>query len=234
MNTKLFVAGSGLLAILGYFALSVDSVSDEGQPSSSMDSARQTVAVTMLQATIDSSANSESRPKTAIENQHPVRPEQNNLGSELPAGWDFAAMSKILESRRDKALLTPQERAEQQQIVNSEAFQREVYSSLRASDVTDFAFDEEKRRMAMQIHLGNIARFGHAKSQSKLKAELTALIMSTSYADKSDLKLKKSLVGDKIEYLRFVKRYFPELFQAISAKIESADNEVLDYVLAKV
>lgn len=165
------------------------------------------------------------------ERQHTV---SKVVAPKIAAPMTFATMEKVIDGYRDKALFSADELTELQGIANSPTFQHTIYAALKADRVKVFAFSEEKKRFTMQDRIATILRHGSRESLRDLQAKLSELVLSDSYKLKTDDRLKKSLLGDKIDYLRTIKRHFPERFATVKSQIEATQDRALLFVLSKV
>lgn len=146
----------------------------------------------------------------------------------------LAQQRQTLAKYGAKPMPTPDERAASEAIANSEAFQKQVFATL--SGAAEFVFDaetEKERLRHLQIVM-DVYRFGDDATRDIIAEELEELIFSTGFLETPDIALRKSLAGDKIDFLRILKDLFPERFAKVSERIESSADPLLTYCLSEV
>lgn len=171
-----------------------------------------------------------------------LRPEMpaRTAGQVHPAEIAPRAQDEIARQRQTlakygaKPLPTPEERAASQAIANSEAFQKQVFATL--SGEKEFAFDletEKERLRHLQVVM-DVYRFGDGTTREVVAMELEELIFSTDFMGTPDIALRKSLAGDKIDFLRILKDLYPERFAKVADRIQSQADPLLTYCLSEV
>lgn len=133
-----------------------------------------------------------------------------------------------------KALLTPQEAQQFAAIVNSAAFKREVAATLAEARHQRFDFDREQRRFELISSLDTVRKYGNEQTKAWYGDLLRDRIFAKDYLDKTDVKYRRSLAGDKVEYLRLLRQADPERYKHVQEAIHESGDKLLLYVLGKV
>lgn len=147
---------------------------------------------------------------------------------------DFAEYEQLLDEMYLKALPTAEDTARLAAMANSPVFQRTVFATIGAQGVKAFDFKEEKLRFKHQAYLEDMHRYGNDATKAKIRQRLDALIFSTDFLDLPDVKLKQSLAGDKVDFLRFIQARYPDAFADMKDRIRASDDRLLNYCLDQV
>lgn len=134
----------------------------------------------------------------------------------------------------NKALLSADEARQFAALVDSKAFQRQVEATLAEQRHQRFDFDREKSRMELISSLDTVRKYGSEVTKAWYGQLLKERIFSKDYLDKADIKYRRSLAGDKVEYLRLLRQADPEQFQQVKEAIHESGDKLLVYVLGKV
>lgn len=134
----------------------------------------------------------------------------------------------------NKALLSADEARQFAALVDSNAFQRQVEATLAEQRHQRFDFDREKSRMELISSLDTVRKYGSDATKAWYAKLLKDRIFSKDYLDKADIKYRRSLAGDKVEYLRLLRQADPEQFQQVKEAIHESGDKLLVYVLGKV
>lgn len=134
----------------------------------------------------------------------------------------------------NKALLSADEARQFAALVDSKAFQRQVEATLAEQRHQRFDFDREKSRMELISSLDTVRKYGSDATKAWYGQLLKERIFSKDYLDKADIKYRRSLAGDKVEYLRLLRQADPEQFQQVKEAIHESGDKLLVYVLGKV
>lgn len=140
----------------------------------------------------------------------------------------------LLDRMAFRPLPSESELAELQDTANSAVFQDYLFSILAGHKEFVFDFAAEKLRFQHQDYLKDVYRYGNSDTRERIAAQLEEIIFSTSYLDTPDMKLRQSLAGDKVDYLRFTRDNYPNLFARLKARIEGMDDPLLSYCLNEV
>lgn len=173
-----------------------------------------------------------------VYNQVP-KSQSNSAG--IPAGTvasvdrhdDISGYQEYLDEMSMKALPDGEDIAKLKRMANSQRFQKAVFDVLHAKNVSSFSFKEEKLRFKHQSYLYEMFLYGNDSTRQYMLNELKSQIFSDSFLRQKDLKLRQSLAGDKVDYIRFIKKRFPEEFKDVEQRILESDSELLKYCLAK-
>lgn len=147
---------------------------------------------------------------------------------------DIAGYEEYLDDLSTKALPSEEDVAKLGRMVNSPEFQNLVFDKMTAKGVQEFSFSEEKLRFKHQTYLYEMYVYGNESTRRQLRSRLEYHIFSSSFLAIKDVKLRQSLAGDKIDYLKFLKNRFPDAFEKVEARIQQSDSALLKYCLAKV
>lgn len=153
-----------------------------------------------------------------------------------PQGGAVAAQQakKLLDRMATRPLPTEAELEALQSTANSPVFQSYLFAVLSGSKEFVFDFDLERARFIHQDYLKDVYRYGNASTRERIAEELEAMIFSTSYLDTPDMKLRQSLAGDKVDYLRFTRDNYPALFVRMKDRIEAMEDPLLTFCLSEV
>lgn len=138
-----------------------------------------------------------------------------------------------LDEMSSKALPNQDDIETLKRIANSPVFQKAIFDVLEARNTREFSFGEEKQRFKYQSYLYEMYLYGSDKTRAYLLKKLENRIFSESFLSYNDIKLRQSLAGDKVDYLRFLKKRYPRAFEDIEKRITESDSELLKYCLSK-
>lgn len=140
---------------------------------------------------------------------------------------------EYLDDMSSKALPSKDDIETLKRIANSPVFQKTIFDVLEARNTRKFSFEEEKQRFKYQSYLYEMYLYGTDKTRAYLLQKLENRIFSESFLSYNDIKLRQSLAGDKVDYLRFLKKRYPRAFEDIEKRITDSDSELLKYCLSK-
>lgn len=139
-----------------------------------------------------------------------------------------------LDDLSTKALPSKQDLVKLSRLVNSSDFQKVVFDVIEAKGVSTFSFKEEKQRFKHQSYLYEMFLYGDEDTRRTLQERLERQILSEEFMKFEDVKLKQSLAGDKIDYLRFMKKRFPTDFARLEERILESGSKILKFCLSRV